>query len=144
MSFLSPKKATNGSLGNSGANHRVRWGSLHIRLPFPNKEYSDLAAPGDMWKVPLQIGVETKVSIKIGSDQEGVVIDSYEGIEYLQLQGTRLKECSLNVHIGGIDCIPTGMYRQCCIKFVHNSVANPSPPKVAMYAACLGLKHRAW
>ena len=72
-------------LGDSGANHRVRWGSFHIRLPFPNKEYGNLPTPGDMWKVLLQIGVETKAGVEIGSDQEGVVIDSYEGIEYLRL-----------------------------------------------------------
>ena len=103
MSFLSPKKATNGSLGDSGANHRVRWGLLHIRLPFPNKEYSDLAAPGDMWKVPLQIGVETKAGVEIGRDQEGVVIDSYEGIAYLRLRVARPKECSFNGYIGGVN-----------------------------------------
>jgi len=85
MSFLSPKKVTNSSLSDSRANYRVRWGSLHISLPFPNKQYSNLPTPGDMGEVPLQIGVETKAGIKIGRDQEGVVIDLHEGIEYLWL-----------------------------------------------------------
>jgi hypothetical protein len=85
VSFLSPKKVTNGSLSNSRANYGVRWCSLHIRLPFPNKQYSDLPAPGDMGEVPLQIGIDTKAHVKIGRDQEAVVINSHEGIEYLWL-----------------------------------------------------------
>jgi len=142
MSFLSPKKVTNGSLSDSGANHRVRWGSLHIRLPFPNKQYSDLPAPGDMGEVPLQIGIETKAHVEIGRDQEGVVIDSHEGIEYLRLRGTRQEECSFDVYVGGINRVP--MYRQFCIKLVCDGLVTPSPPEIAIYAASLGLKRRGW
>jgi hypothetical protein len=38
-----------------------------------------------MGEVPLQIGIDTKARVKIGRDQEAVVINSHEGIEYLWL-----------------------------------------------------------
>ena len=142
ISFLSRNKVTNDSLSDSRATYRVRWGSLHISLVFPNKKYSNLPASGDMGEVPLQIGVETKAGIEIGRDQEGVITDSHGGIEYLRLGGARQEECSFNVYIGGMNRVP--MYRQFCIKLVTDGLAIPSPPEIAMYAASLCLKRQRW
>src|SRR6266850_5771364 len=93
-------------------------------------------------EVLLQIGIETKAHVEIGRDQEGVVIDSHEGIEYLRLRGTRQEECSFDVYVGGINRVP--MYRQFCIKLVCDSLVTPSPPEIAIYAASLGLKCQGW
>lgn len=95
--------------------------------------------PGDVREVTFQIGVEVKARVKIGRDQESVASNSYKGIKYFCLRGTRPEECTFNIYIRRINCALIN--RQFCIKVVGNGSARPSPPEIATNGASLGLKH---
>ena len=58
-----------------------------------------------MGEIPFQIGVGVKAGIEIGSDQEGVIGDSYKGIIDLHLRDTGLEECAFNIYIWSVDSV---------------------------------------
>lgn len=87
MSSLYSKKTIN-SLSDSESNYRVRWSSPDKWLPFPYKQHSNLAAPGDIREVTLQVRVWVKAGVEIGRNKECVAGNSYESVEYLWLRST--------------------------------------------------------
>jgi hypothetical protein len=90
-------------------------------------------------EVTFQIGVGVKAGVEIGRDQESMASDSYEGVGYFCLRGTRPEECAFNIHMGRMDSLP--IYRRFCIKVVCDSSAWVSPPQITTNGAGLGLKH---
>lgn len=137
MSSMFQANDERNSLSDSRTNHRVRWGSLYISLPFPYKQYGNLPKPGDVREITFQIGVDTKAGVEIGGDQKSVARVSNDSIEYLRLRGTWQEECTFNVYVGKIN--PVLIYRQFCIKVVCDGLARPSPPEITTHAAGLGL-----
>jgi hypothetical protein len=82
-----PKNCEQNSLCDCRANYQVRRRPPYKRLPFSNKQYSDLPMPGNMREVSLQVRVGTKAGVKIGRNQESVAANSYEGVKDLWLRG---------------------------------------------------------
>jgi hypothetical protein len=126
------------SLSDSTTDYRVRWGASYKCLPFPYKQHGNLPAPGDVREIAFQVGVGAKAYIEIGRDQESVASDSYEGIAYLWLRGTRNEEGTFNIYIGGTNRVP--MYRRFGIELVCDGSTRPSPPEIATYVTSRSLK----
>ena len=68
-----------------------------------------------------------------------MVGDSYEGIVYFFLRGTRSKECAFYIYIGRTNDVL--MYGQFRFKVVCDCSVRPPAPEIATNGASLGLKH---